>query len=79
MAKKMKKPKPKKAPVKKRVLRAKSYMMVIRVAVPAKDVKDMRIWSVWGLKDGTRAPAYQLQILNAYYDRPGQPNAMPGT
>lgn len=61
---------------KKRARRPKSYMMVIRVNVPASDVKDMRIWSVWGLKNG-RAPAHELQILNAYYDKVGQPNAMP--
>lgn len=78
MAKKMKKPKPKRTTVKKRVVRPKSYMMVIRVAVPAKDAKDMRVLKVWGLKNG-RGYAHDLEILNAYYDRAGQPNAMPGT
>lgn len=76
MAKKMKKPKKVKRAIKKK-RRPKAYMMVIRVSVPERDVKEgMRIWTVWGLKND-RAPAHELQILNAYYDMAGQPNAMP--
>jgi hypothetical protein len=51
-----------------------SYMMVIRVAVPARHVPTMKIERVWG-----RTPraffAHDLEILSAYYDMPGQPNA----
>lgn len=61
---------------KKRVRKPKSYMMVIRVSVPAKDVPTLKIWGVYGVdKSNTRR---DLEVLNAYYDKTGQPNAMPG-
>ncbi len=60
---------------KKRVNRPKAYMMVIRVSVPAKDVPSLRISDVFGI-DG-KGNLRDLEILNAYYDKTGQPNAMP--
>lgn len=60
---------------KKRTRIAKSYMMVIRVSVPAKDVPSLKIMDVYGLdKNGNLR---DLDILSAYYDKGGQPNAMP--
>lgn len=66
----------KKAKVKKRKRRASSYMMVIRVRVPGHRVPGMRVHGVVGQDD--RGWLYHLQVLNAYYDTEGQPNAMPG-
>jgi hypothetical protein len=49
-----------------------SRMMVIRVAVPARDVPEMKACRVYGVASGR----YQeLRILNAYYDVSGQPDA----
>jgi hypothetical protein len=60
---------------KKRPKKAKSYMMVVRVSVPAKDVPHLKIHDVFGIdKNGNLR---DLEILNAYYDKTGQPNAMP--
>lgn len=65
---------------KKRVVKRRrkpaSYMMVIRVRVPAKDAKDLKPYRVLGFKPGSEI-IHDLEILNAYYDRPGLPNAMP--
>lgn len=71
---------PKKAKVvrKKRIKvarkrRPKSCMMVIRARVPLGD--DIRVHQVLGLSaNGT---LYNLEVLNAYLDYEGQPNAMP--
>lgn len=52
----------------------KSYMMVIRVAVPAKLVPELKVARVYGLSP-TSHIHYDLEILNAFYDKPGQPNA----
>ncbi|MEY9676016.1 hypothetical protein ABIE93_005950 [Bradyrhizobium elkanii] len=60
---------------KKRASRAKSYMMVIRVSVPAKDVPHLKILDVYGLDK--KGNLRDLDILNAYYDKVGQPSAMP--
>lgn len=73
MAKKMKKSKPrKKAAVKKRQTWGQ---MVIRVSVPIKDIPSMKIWSVRGMD--RREYLTELEVLNAYYDVNGQPDAMP--
>ena len=50
-------------------------VMVIRVSVPASLVPRLKIRNVVGMYDGDRFCA--LEILNAYYDKEGQPNAMP--
>jgi hypothetical protein len=60
---------------KKRVTRPKSYMMVIRVSVPAKLVPRLKVRNVVGMYDRDRFCT--LEILNAYYDKTGQPDAMP--
>lgn len=59
---------------KKRARKPKSYMMVIRVSVPAKLVPGLKVRNVAGIY-GDRFCT--LEILNAYYDKAGQPNAMP--
>lgn len=74
MAKKMKKPKKVKRAVKKK-RRPRSYMMVIRVNVPANLVPRLKVRNVVGMYDRDRFCT--LEILNAYYDKIGQPNAMP--
>lgn len=56
--------------------RAKSYMMVIRVRVPAELVPRLAVSNVFGVVPGDRW-SYSLEILNAYYNKVGQPNAMP--
>jgi hypothetical protein len=60
---------------KKRAKRPTSYMMVIRVSVPAKLVPDLKVRNVVGIYGRDRFCT--LEILNAYYDKAGQPNAMP--
>lgn len=64
-------------PIKKKTRRKrkpKVYMMVIRVAVPACYVDDMKVAQVIGATKDFRV-RHDLEILNAYMDRPGQPNA----
>lgn len=51
-----------------------TYMMVIRVAVPARYVPDMKVAQVTGATKDFRI-RHDLQILNAYYDMHGQPDA----
>jgi len=58
---------------KKRV-RQNWCQMVIRVRVPIKEAKAMRVWQVLGVRDD-RGPPWSLEVLSAYYDLPGQPNA----
>ena len=53
-------------------------MMVIRVSVPGNLVPDMKLWRVVGI-DTTRARLYTLEMLSAYYDMRGQPNALVDT
>jgi hypothetical protein len=60
---------------KKRKKKPTSYMMVIRVRVPAKQVPKMKVWRVIGLPAGARV-CHDLQVLNAYYDMPGVPSAI---
>jgi len=54
--------------------RAKSYMMVIRVSVPARQALKMKAYQVLGVLD-RGSICYDLPILSAYYDKPGMPNA----
>lgn len=56
--------------------KAKSYMMVIRVRVPAKLVPKMKVSKVFGAVAGDQW-SHDLEILNAFYDKTGMPNAMP--
>lgn len=49
--------------------------MVIRVRVPLVDIPNMKIWSVRGID--RREWLTELEVLNAYYDVKGQPDAMP--
>lgn len=52
----------------------KTYMMVIRVAVPARLVPKLKVMRVMGkLPDSWLMR--DLEILNAYYDMPFQPDA----
>lgn len=48
--------------------------MVIRVRVPVKEAKTMKVWQVMGIKED-RGPPSSLEVLSAYYDLPGQPDA----
>lgn len=59
----------------KRRRKPASFMMVIRVRVPARYADDMKVFSVVGHRGsrGPRGRLHSLEPLNAYYDRPGQP------
>ncbi len=61
----------------KRARTPKTCMMVIRVAVPFKDAKTMKVATVLGRKT-PQGYEYDLEILNAYYDLPFQPTAFDG-
>ncbi len=52
----------------------KTHMMVIRVAVPARLVPALKVMRVLGLIPGRYFP-HELEVLSAYYDMRGQPNA----
>lgn len=52
------------------------YMMVIRVRVPSRFVPRLKISRVFGL-DHKNMMRHDLEICNAYYDKAGQPSAMP--
>lgn len=65
-AKKMKKTKRPRKPI--------SYAMVIRVSIPAQYVPAMKALRVLGTTPGRIIP-HDLEILSAYYDKEGQPNA----
>lgn len=54
--------------------KATSHMMVIRVSVPAKHVPTMKVLRVLGITPRRLIP-HDLEILSAYYDKAGQPNA----
>lgn len=58
----------------KRKIKKRPAMMVIRVAVPARHVPTMKVLRVLGTTPG-RLIAHDLEVLSAYYDAPGQPNA----
>lgn len=62
----------KKAKKAKRKSRGHSRMMVIRVSVPWRDAPEMKAYQMIGVR-GERL--HTLEILSAYYDMPGQPNA----
>jgi hypothetical protein len=67
MAKKAKPAKKRKPPT--------NCMMVIRVSVPRRDVKrGLKVVSVYGSVQSARY-LRKLEILNAYFDIPGVPNA----
>lgn len=68
MAKKAKK-KAKRAP------RQNWCQMVIRVRVPLKMAKSLKLEHVRGI-DYKGGDLHELEILNAYYDLPRQPDAM---
>lgn len=73
MAKKVKAAKVKRS-AKKRTQRIDWGQMVIRVKVPRADIKaGMKAYVVTGLSPG--GIPRRLEILSAYYDAPGQPNA----
>jgi len=73
MAKKMKKP-AKLRTRSDRPARRDWCQMVIRVKVPLKQAKHMKIHMVHGLRDD-HGPIHLLEILSAYYDLPGHPDA----
>lgn len=73
MAKKIKKPSKSRART-ARPARQNWCQMVIRVKVPLKQAKHMKAHMVHGLRDD-HGPIHLLEILNAYYDLPGHPNA----
>lgn len=54
--------------------KSSSYMMVIRVSVPARYADRMKVSRVEGILPEA-GPPHSLEVLSAYYDRPGQPNA----
>lgn len=58
----------------KKRIRQNWCQMVVRVKVPLRDAKNLKIYAVYGAKD-LRSLPLSLEILNAYYDLPGQPNA----
>lgn len=68
--------KTKKAKKKKKAQKRKAHsrMMVIRVSVPWRDAPEMKVCRVYGLG---RVGYQELEVLSAYYDMPGQPNARP--
>lgn len=51
----------------------KTCTVVIRVAVPVRDAPNLKIQDVFGID--SRGNLRDLQILSAYYDRRGQPDA----
>lgn len=49
-------------------------MMVIRVKLPARSAKKMKVYQVLAIDD--KKSIHWLQVLSAYVDVKGQPNAM---
>jgi len=52
----------------------KRYMMVIRVAVPARLAPKLKVMRVLG-KIPDRGFQHDLEVLSAFYDMPGHPGA----